>query len=180
MAAEQRPCAAAGITLRPARLEDASSLAALSIEVWLGTYLRRGVNGFFAGYVFSELTPTRMAEHLQRESETFIVSQNAEGIDGFIRLTQGNRPPAGTGSALEIATLYVQPRHHGRGLGKALLLAGLQQAQERGAPHPWLTTNAKNTNAINFYQSQGFMITCTTEFCIGDQAYPNTLLTYHS
>ncbi len=166
------------ITLRPARPEDASSLAALSVEVWLGTYLHRGISGFFADYVFAELTPQRMGEHLSRDSEIFIVSQNIEGIDGFIRLTQGPKPPAGLGSALEIATLYVQPRHHGRGLGKALLKAGLKRAADLGAPHPWLTTNVENTNAIKFYQRQGFAITGRTHFKIEDQAYPNEILTH--
>lgn len=166
------------IHLRPAELEDASSLAALSIEVWLGTYLRHGVNGFFADYVFAELTPQRMEEHLQRESEIFIVSQNRDGIDGFIRLTKDALPPAGQGSPLEISTLYVQPQHHGRGVGQALLKAGLRQASDLGAPHPWLTTNVENTSAIGFYQRQGFSITGRTHFCIGDQAYPNEVLTY--
>ena len=170
--------AAPEINLRPALLQDASSLAALSMEVWLGTYLRQGINGFFADYVFAELTPVRMAQHLARPSETFIVSQNQQGIDGFIRLTQGPLPPSGQGSALEIATLYVQPRHHGRGIGKALLQAGLKKAQDLGAAHPWLTTNVENTAAIAFYQRQGFVITGRTNFEIGNQAYPNEVLTY--
>ena len=170
--------AAPEITLRAARVADASSLAALSVEVWLGTYLRRGINGFFADYVFAELTPARMAQHLACARETFFVSQNEEGIDGFIRLTQGSLPPSGQGSALEIATLYVQPRHHGRGIGKALLQAGLKQARAMEAAHPWLTTNVENRAAITFYQRQGFVITGRTSFEIGDQAYPNEVLTY--
>lgn len=148
------------------------------MQVWLGTYLRRGINKFFADYVFSELIPERMAAHLERENETFIVSQNSEGIDGFIRLTHGVLPPSGPGSALEISTLYVQPRHHGRGIGQALLQAGLQHAFDLDARHPWLTTNVENTSAIVFYQRMGFEITGRTHFCIDDQAYPNEILTY--
>jgi len=44
------------MSLRLARQSDASSIAALSIEVWLGTYLRRGINPFFNDYVLSEFT----------------------------------------------------------------------------------------------------------------------------
>ena len=179
-----------GIHLRPARVEDATSLAALSIEVWLGTYLRRGVNAFFADYVFAELTPSRFETLLQTQSETFILSQNTDGLDGFIRLSQGKPPPTGLtptgltlpdtgpGSEVEIATLYVQPRHQGRGLGQALLKAGLQFSRDLGAPYPWLTTNAENTPAIGFYQRMGFQITGRTQFSIQDQSYPNEVLTY--
>ncbi len=166
------------IILRPARPEDASSLAALSIEVWVGTYLRRGVNSQFADYIFSDLTPARFQLLLQQESETFIVSQNVEGIDGFIRISEGPTPPSGPGSAVEIATLYVQPRHHGRGLGKALLLAGLLRCADLGAEAPWLATNAQNTAAIAFYQRMGFEISGETHFCIGEESYLNQVLTY--
>lgn len=175
MAADPSP---EGLPLRPARPDDASSLAALSIEVWLSTYLRHGVNSLFADYVFSELTPARFQSLLQQKSETFIVSQNIEGIDGFIRISEGQSPPAGPGSAVEIATLYVQPRHHGRGLGQTLLQAGLQCCADLAAPAPWLTTNSENTAAIGFYQRMGFEITGETAFCLGSQSYPNTLLTY--
>lgn len=175
MAAERSP---SQISLRPARLDDASSLAALAIEVWVGTYLRLGVNAQFADYVFGELTPTRFRELLQMPSETFIVSQNLEGIDGFIRITDGSQPPNGPGSAVEIATLYVQPRHHGRGLGKALLQAGLRHCAELGGDAPWLTTNAQNSAAIAFYQDQGFLVTGQTHFRIGADAYLNEVLTY--
>lgn len=166
------------ITLRPARLEDASSLAALSIEVWVGTYLRQGVNSLFADYIFSELTPARFQSLLQQPSETVIVSQNVEGIDGFIRISEGQTPPVGPGSEVEIATLYVQPRHHGRGLGGALLQAGLQRCADLGAEAPWLTTNAQNTVAIAFYQRMGFEISGETHFCIGEEGYLNQVLTY--
>lgn len=166
------------ISLRPARPEDAASLAALSIEVWVGTYLRQGVNDLFAGYIFAELTPERFQSLLQQQSETFIVSQNVEGIDGFIRISEGAMPPAGAGSAVEIATLYVQPRHQGRGLGRALLQAGLRRCAELGGPAPWLATNAQNTAAIGFYQGQGFVVTGQTHFQIKAEAYLNEVLTY--
>ena len=159
MAADPSP---EGLTLRPARPDDASSLAALSIEVWVSTYLRHGVNSLFADYIFSELTPARFQSLLQQKSETFIVSQNVEGIDGFIRISEGQSPPAGP--ALR--------------LGRALLQAGLQRCADLAARAPWLTTNSENTAAIGFYQRMGFEITGETAFCLGSQSYPNTLLTY--
>jgi hypothetical protein len=39
-----------------AEQRDASSLAEVSIEVWLNTYLREGVSSFFADDVLSEFT----------------------------------------------------------------------------------------------------------------------------
>ncbi|WP_439154061.1 hypothetical protein [Yoonia sp.] len=79
--------------IRPAFKSDASSIAAISLEVWLGTCIRRGVNAFFAEYALSEFTTDRIAALVAAPNETFIVSENAEGIDGFIRITSGKFAP---------------------------------------------------------------------------------------
>ncbi|MAQ83483.1 MAG: GNAT family N-acetyltransferase [Maritimibacter sp.] len=164
------------MSFRPAARSDASSLAAISIEVWIGTYIRNGVNGFFADYALSTFTADRFEALLGDPGESVIVSENRDGIDGFVRVTRDRAAPEGVASHTEITTLYVQPRHKGRGLGKALLAEGIAIARARGATSVWLTTNSENTDAIGFYQSQGFRVVGRTHFRIGDEAYPNEIL----
>mgnify|MGYP001092261795 CR=1 FL=1 len=163
---------------RKALKSDASSMAALSIEVWLGTYLRRGINSFFADFALSEFTAPKFEALLGDRSEFFAVSENDEGIDGFIRITTGNPAPVNGCSNTEISTLYIQPRHHGRGLGKGLLKAGLLHCRENNVQSVWLATNSENTSAINFYLSQGFQNVGKTHFRIQDQAYLNEVFSY--
>ena len=45
--------------IRPATPNEASGLALLSFEVWSTTYLRRGINGFFADYALEEFSEAR-------------------------------------------------------------------------------------------------------------------------
>ncbi|MDE4174710.1 N-acetyltransferase [Phaeobacter sp. PT47_59] len=168
---------AAAITLRPAQPSDCAALAALSIEVWTGTYLRDGVNETFAAFVLEAFTPGHFAALLRDPAETLIVSQNRVGIDGYIRITEGRPSPVG-GRHTEISTLYVQPRHHGRGIGEALLRAGLDHCNTKGLGAPWLTTNSENTPAIGFYHRQGFESLGETLFEIDGVGYPNTVLHY--
>lgn len=166
------------MNLRIARPSDASSLAAISIEVWLGTYIRRGVNALFADFALAEFTTPKFAAILRDPAEYIVVSENEEGIDGFIRVSQGEVAPVGGCSETEIATLYVQPRHHGKGRGRALLGAGLRHCRDLGAPSVWLTTNSENTPAIGFYLAQGFETVGQTHFRIQDQAYLNEVFSY--
>ena len=167
------------MALRPARHADASSLAALSIEVWLGTYLRHGINGFFADYVLSEFTQAKMETMLAQPDETVIVSENRDGIDAVLRITANRPAPVQGGSDLEISTLYVQPRHHGTGIGHALLRAAFDHAAQCGAPSVWLATNSENTPAIGFYLRHGFVQVGYTHFRLGDQAYLNNVYAYN-
>lgn len=165
----------AKLRLRSAELSDASSLAALSIEVWVGTYLRHGVNGFFADFVLSDLTVAKFEALVQNPDESLIVSQNRDGIDGYVRVTRNRPAPVDGAGDVEISTLYVQPRHHGRGVGRALLQHGLEICADAC---PWLMVNAENETAITFYQRNGFRQTGETHFEIGDQGYLNWIFTY--
>lgn len=158
---------------RTGQPSDAAALAAISIEVWLGTYIRKGVNAFFADFALNEFTIPKLTAMLEAPNEHVIVSENEDGIDGFIRLSQAKEAPVPGCSNMEISTLYVQPRHHGRGLGKALLEQGLVYARSVGVPSVWLTTNSENTPEITFYLKQDFEKVGTTHFTIQDQAYLN-------
>ncbi len=152
---------------------DGPALAAISIEVWLGTYIRRGVSGAFAEFALTEFTPRKLAALIDDPNEHVIVSQNDDGLDGFIRISSGKAAPVAGCSTTEISTLYVQPRHQGRGLGRALLHQGLEHARRNASKAVWLTTNSHNAPAIAFYLKHGFDRVGTTHFRIGDQAYPN-------
>ena len=165
-------------TIRRATMADASSLAAISLEVWLHTYIREGVNAFFADYALEQFTTARFEEILRDGNETVWVSQNTLGIDGFLRMSANSQAPVDIASELEITTLYVQPRHHGRGLGRALLKTGLQFCLDTGQPGTWLAVNAENEKATAFYLANGFEMAGQTHFIIGDQAYPNHVLQF--
>lgn len=75
------------MAIREALIDDASSLAALSIEVWIGTYLRNGVSKFIADYALSTFTAQIFEAFIADENEIILVSDNSDGIDGFVRVT---------------------------------------------------------------------------------------------
>ena len=164
------------MNIRQARPTDASSLAALSIEVWLGTYIRRGVNAFFADYALAEFTAPKMTTILQDKNEHVFVSDNVEGIDGFVRITHASDCQIAGCSDTEITTLYVQPRHQGKQIGKQLLVRALEHCRSHGIRQPWLAVNSENVKAIDFYLANGFENVGQTHFKIQDQSYLNEIL----
>lgn len=164
------------MNFRNATLSDASSLAAISAEVWLGTYIRNGVNRFFADYALEQFTTAKFETILRDAAERVIVSENRDGIDGFIRVTTGSAEPVGGASTTEITTLYIQPRHQGRGLGQGLLDKALAECRARGVASVWLAVNSENDAAIRFYRAFGFQPIGQTHFQIEDQSYLNEAL----
>lgn len=164
------------MTIRKASKDDASSLAALSIEVWIGTYLRNGVSIFFADYALSTFTIQIFEAFIADENEIILVSHNSDGIDGFVRVTLESPAPVENGPGTEIATLYVQPRHKGKGIGKRLLDEVFRLCVERQCDGVWLAVNSENQDAIAFYERLGFTREGQTTFRIGDQSYANAVM----
>ena len=163
------------MTLRMANESDASSIAVISIEVWVGTYLKQGVSAFFADYALGEFTVQRVRNLIDDPTQFILVSQNEQGIDSFIRVSAKSPAPVNGCSDMEIATFYVQPRHHGKGIGKRLLSAAVEHCREVCVESVWLATNVQDDPAIAFYLAQGFEHVGETNFCINDKGYLNNV-----
>ncbi|WP_298257361.1 GNAT family N-acetyltransferase [uncultured Litoreibacter sp.] len=159
--------------LRAAVLADASSLAAVSLEVWFATYIHHGINAPFADFALAHFTPKLFRNWIGDPDHHLIVSQNRDGIDGFIHIDENSADPVNGTVSTEIASLYVQPRHQGRGLGGALLQAVL----DRAGGQVWLAVNSENTKARAFYGAHDFTKLGESGFKIGDESYPNDILT---
>ncbi|MCZ8177639.1 MAG: GNAT family N-acetyltransferase [Rhizobium sp.] len=56
----------------------------------------------------------------------------------------------------ELKRMIVDPEHAGQGIGRALLLAILQAARERGIPAVLLEVGIRNIEARRLYESVGF------------------------
>jgi diamine N-acetyltransferase len=162
--------------IRKAEERDASSLAAVAIEVWLNTYVRDGVNPLFADYVLSEFTAEKFRKSIADPNQEIWISENRMGIDGFVTVCSHTELPLENCSAMEITTLYVQPRHQSSGRGSALLHRALDYCKGTGVESAWLKVNAENIRAIDFYRRHCFNKVSTTKFPIADNAYENHVM----
>lgn len=95
----------------------------------------------------------------RREKETwfdpsgFLLAVDPEGLAGFCwtKLSED-------GSSGEIYVIAVDPSRQGRGLGRALVLAGLRSMAERGAATGTLYVDADQTPAVRLYEELGFSV----------------------
>jgi mycothiol synthase len=68
----------------------------------------------------------------------------------------------------EIYIIAVDPDHAGRGLGKALTVAGLRHLHRMGAPMGMLYVDADNVPAVRMYESLGFTTHHIQRAFVGD------------
>ena len=70
--------------------------------------------------------------------------------------------------AAELSKMYVLPDYHGGGWSATLMERALGTAAEWGIRCVWLGVNRENQRAQRFYTKNGFRITGTRTFQVGD------------
>lgn len=150
--------------LREAGSEDASALAALSIEVWLSTYAEEGVSKTYGDHLMATFTKDTFLRDLQDQHVRIVVCHRGDFLLGYVKVLLSTKPPLpGCGTA-EISTIYVRNHHKGAGIGTALLKRAYAIGREHGHDVMFLTVNHQNLPAIEFYKSRGMV-------CLGEWIY---------
>lgn len=164
-------------SIRPANRDDATNLAALSIQVWLNTYATGGIRRSFSEHVFSEYRPERFEAILDDPRQALLLAEADQHLLGYARLNTCSPAPGAEAMTSELCTLYVQAPFHGQGIGGALLAACRDFLKtEIGDVGLWLSVYHQNHRALAFYAKHGFTRGASFNFEFGGEAHLNYVL----
>jgi len=170
--ADDRAAAAAGFTGRGALVQLRVPVPPADTPTWPpGTTVRpyrpgaddpawlEVNNRAFAGHPEQGSWTPATLERRRREPwfdpDDLLLAEDAAGLAGFcwtkVHAATAHDPPLG-----EIYVIGVDPSRQGRGLGRALVLAGLHHLAGRGPRVGMLYVDAANTAATTLYRSLGF------------------------
>lgn len=91
---------------------------------------------------------------------------------GYAKLKYPSPAPVLTDAApAQLQKIYVLREFTGRGIGKPLLHAALEHADDRAVSAIWLDVLEENTRAIGFYQHSGFAPVGRDTYTIGQQTF---------
>lgn len=123
-------------------------------DEWLALNARAFANHPEQGSVTREDLDATMAEPWF-DASAFLVMRDGPTMIGYCWLkiepssALGNEPG-------ELYVVGVDPDHQGRGIGRALVLAGLAELERRGIRESSLYVEADNTPALKLYQAMGY------------------------
>ncbi|MFE8943530.1 GNAT family N-acetyltransferase [Streptomyces sp. NPDC007856] len=89
--------------------------------------------------------------------EDYLVAETDRRIVGYVRIGRPT-PLASNAHVLQIQGLAVAEAARGRGLGRMLLRAAVEEARERGARRLTLRVLGHNAPARALYESEGFVV----------------------
>ncbi|MEJ6472978.1 N-acetyltransferase [Pseudoalteromonas piscicida] len=138
--------------IRSATYEDAQSLAALSIQVWLDTYAVEGLRQEYAEYALSTFTQAYFTSLLQREEISIYVAVHQGAIQGYVQANNHSKYHQ-QDLGFEVEKLYVLSRFQGLGIGRRLLSHMVEKLGERY----WLYTWVEN-KSNRFYEKLGLKL----------------------
>ena len=148
------------LTIRQADIEDINEIGFLANEIWPKVYdymispdqIRYMLNLFY--------TPESLYRQMLEQHHVFFLAELDDVPVGFASVGKIDE------GVFRLHKLYVQPELHGKGVGKALVEAVLDEAFEGGGRRLQLTVN-KNNKSVTFYQRLGFNITSEQKLDIG-------------
>jgi len=166
-----------GLTLRPARPDDALCLRVLGVQVYLDTYATGGIRPSLAREVLAEFSEQATEAMLADAQSRLIVAERDGHLIGFAQLRlRATQPLAPAGRQAALARLYVQAPFAGRGLGRCLVADVERRAREADADVLWLQVWAHNARARAFYARCGFIDCGQVWYAFEDERHENRVL----
>ena len=161
------------ISIRPASLQDSAFIRSVSERTWPSTYghiISQEQIDFMLDWMYSDAS---LEEQFQKGCQFFIagiVKESSELGNGELEeIGFCSVSPEDTNEH-KLNKLYVLPKAHGTGAGKALLNKAIEVTKEAGSTSLFLQVNKQNT-AYTFYLKKGFMKELEFKFDIGNGFY---------
>ncbi len=149
--------------LTPLARADFDAIAALARRIWREHYVsiisKEQIEYMLAG----RFTAENLAKYLDAPDRWMRVLRDGDEIVGYCSWSLSGRP-----REMKLEQLYLLPRLHGRGLGRAMMELVEADARARACDTLVLTVNKKNTTASRVYFAAGFQVREEAVFDIGN------------
>ena len=155
--------------IRYGNAKDARMLSGLGSRTFYETFAKDNTPENIASYIKEPFSPEIQFRELSEPQNIFLIAESETAPAGYAQLVIDSRDESTKGTKpLEIRRIYVSQEYLGKGIGRALMSASIQDARQRGCDCIWLGVWEKNQRAIDFYRKWGFREVGTHIFMLGD------------
>lgn len=148
---------------------DATMLAELGAQSFYETFANDNTPENMDAYLRESFSRDIQFHELSQPDIIFLIAESEGTAVGYAQLMMNSREEALRGNhPLELRRIYVSKEQHGKGVGRKLMAATIEEARGRACDSIWLGVWEKNQRAIEFYKKWGFREVGTHIFFVGD------------
>ena len=159
------------------RLEDFRQLKLFSRETFYASFSDQNTPENMLLYDDRHFSDNQIRSELLNPDSRFFFAKLGGKILGYAKINRGSAqsvlPNEG---GMEIERIYVDQQMKGKGVGKLLIQKTVKLAREAGANYIWLGVWEHNTEAIRFYEKNGFHRYSEHIFYLGNDPQTDLLM----
>ncbi|OBT57736.1 hypothetical protein VE04_01917 [Pseudogymnoascus sp. 24MN13] len=168
------------IHIRKATPQDVATVSKLGAHIFTVTFGHSVPANELQSFLEDSYSISATERDLKDPLKDMVVASNQDGtILGFALLTRGSVEPclSHLESTVELQRIYVDPDHHGKGVGRLLANKLEDIARDEGFKHIWLGVWEENHNAQGMYEKLGYRRVGHHDFTIGEIVQTDDIMT---
>ncbi len=165
------------LSIRRVQPTEAEKLLQLSRTTFFDAFAHQNTEENMAIYAAQAFTLAQMEKELNNPESEFYFIEDEQATAGYIKLNFGTAQAEFQDTdAIEIARIYVVASYQGKQLGERLIDHAVSIAKSRRLRYMWLGVWETNTNAIRFYERNGFKFFSKHYFMLGNDKQTDILM----
>lgn len=166
--------------IRPATTADLNLVRNISIEIFDYTFRHQNNPQDFDDYVEKAFNETQLQQELNNDNCLFFLVFDGDQDIAYAKLGRGNQEKGMEGyKTMEIERFYVRKEFQGKGVAQGLMEHCLKIATDEAFELVWLGVWEHNQKAIRFYEKQGFTISGSHPFWVGNDCQTDKIMIKH-
>lgn len=156
--------------IRHGTRKDAVLLSELGARTFYDAFAEHNTPENMHIYLKNSFAPEIQLRELSQPEVLFLIAESEGHTVGYAQLILNSRDEAIQAVLpVEIRRIYAVQEYIGRGVGRELMSAAMDEARRWGCDVIWLGVWEKNQRAIDFYKMWGFREVGSHLFSLGDE-----------
>src|SRR5215213_5551019 len=156
------------MNIRYGTIEDATLLSELGAKTFYETFAKDNTPENMDTYLRKSFSPEIQLNELSEPDIIFVLVESEGILVGYAQLILNSQDEQIKHKRpMELRRIYTAQEYLGKGVGKELMKAAIDEARKQECDCIWLGVWEKNQRAIDFYKRWGFRAVGTHTFSVG-------------
>jgi ribosomal protein S18 acetylase RimI-like enzyme len=165
------------VEIKSVSVSDAATLLQLSRKTFFDAFHHQNDAADMEAYASTAFTFNKIKSELSNPDSEFYFASVHGRTAGYIKFNyNAAQTDLQDSKSIEIERIYVLADYQGKQIGKQLINFAIEKAVDKKMDFIWLGVWEQNTNAIRFYEGNGFKRFSSHRFMLGNDEQTDILM----